>query len=291
MADKGAKIIIVTKKAKGHAAHHGGAWKVAYADFVTAMMALFMVLWLVSQTDQKTRQKLSEYFRTGLFSGAQSLVMGGTGVSEMGYLDAKGGPLQLEQKALGDSAAAVRAALKKAQKADPELAKIIARVDVRVTDNGLLIQILDGGDDLIFELSSAELKPKLKELLATMAPVLGRLPNHIQIHGHTDARPFPVSSGRSNWDLSFMRADTARKALEEHGMNPAQVAGVFAHGASSPYVPEDPLDPRNRRLTILAVAQGAEELVGRGIVPKRPLVPIQKTGMEKAAGPRQPSPI
>jgi chemotaxis protein MotB len=274
MADKGARVIIITKKAKGHAAHHGGAWKVAYADFVTAMMALFMVLWLLSQTDSVTKQKLSEYFRTGMFSGAPSIVMGGTGVTDSGFLDAKGGVLQFEQKTLLTGADAIKEALQAAKGTSEQMAVVMDRVDVQVTEQGLLIQILDGSDELLFGLSSAELKPRLQKLLELIAPALGKLDNDIQVHGHTDARPFPSGVNRSNWDLSFERANAARKVLEEFGLRPGQVSGVFAHGSSAPFVKDDPFSPKNRRLAILAVRRGAEDVVSRGVpsdrAPKTP---------------------
>jgi chemotaxis protein MotB len=290
MPDKGARVIIVTKKVKGHAAHHGGAWKVAYADFVTAMMALFMVLWLLSQTDSVTKQKLSEYFRTGMFSGAPSIVMGGTGVTDSGFLDAKGGVLQFEQKTLLTGADSVKEALQAAKGANEQLSAILDRVDVVVVDQGLLIQILDGSDELLFGLSSAEVKPRLQKLLEIIAPILGKLDNQIQLHGHTDARPFPSGTIRSNWDLSYERANAARKVLEEHGLRPGQVSGVFAHGSSSPYVKDDPFSPKNRRLAILAVRRGAEDAVARGAKakplpksePKRTKMLLKQPGAEKA---------
>lgn len=263
MADKGARVIIITKKAKGHG-HHGGAWKVAYADFVTAMMALFMVLWLLSQTDQVTKQKLSEYFRTGMFQGAPSVVMGGSGIQENGFLDTNAGVLQFEAKTLQSGADAITEALEAAKKANSELSGLIHQVDIQVNDLGLMIQILDGGDELLFDLSSSELKPKLKLLLALIAPILGKLNSQIQLHGHTDARPFPPGVNRTNWDLSYERANAARRELEDHGLVPGQVVGVFAHGASSPYVKDDPFNPKNRRLAILAVRRHAVAPATRG---------------------------
>lgn len=267
MADKGARVIIITKKPK-HNAAHGGAWKVAYADFVTAMMALFIVLWLLSQTDEITRQKLSEYFRTGMFSGAPALVMGGSGVSDGAFLDAKGGVLQFEQQSLLSGAEAVKEALMQAVKTNSELAGLMQDVDIKVTEQGLLIQILDGSQDLLFDLSSAELKPRLKKLLAAIAPVLGKLKNQIQVHGHTDGRPFPAGAGRSNWELSFDRANSARKILETQGLREKQLSGVFAHGSASLYIQKNPLDSRNRRLAILAVRRGAEDFAAKGVNPQ-----------------------
>ena len=281
MASRGSNVIIITKRAKA-AEHHGGAWKVAYADFVTAMMALFIVLWLLSQTDQSTRQKLSEYFRTGMFSGAPALVMGGSGVESNAFLDAQGGVMQMEQQTLQASANAVKKTLKVAASRDAELSALVKDIDVSVTEEGLLIQILDNGQDLLFDLSSAELKPRLKKLLETIAPVLEKLKNPIQIHGHTDARPYPAAAGRTNWELSFERANNARRIMETR-LSPGQLAGVFAHGSSSPYVKENPLDPRNRRLAILAMRRSAENAAAQG--GKTTMKSIQTTRTKVASHP------
>ena len=250
------KVIIIKKRAKGHA-QHGGAWKVAYADFVTAMMALFIVLWLVSQTDQETRQRLSEYFRTGMFSGAPALVMGGSGVNEKGFLDGKNGALELEYNSFKNSAINIEKSLRAAAAQRPELKKLHDQVEVTVTEQGLLIQIVDGNEDLLFDLSSAELKPELRALLETIAPPLAELDTPLQVHGYTDARPFPAGAARTNWDLSFARADNARRVLQVSGIREGQVTGVFAHADTDPRVPTDPFASENRRLTILAPSQAA----------------------------------
>jgi chemotaxis protein MotB len=268
----GGRVIIIKKKGKGHGGHHGGAWKVAYADFVTAMMAFFMVMWLLAQTDQTTRQQLSEYFRTGVFSGAPSVLNGGSGIQNKGYFDVVGqSQIQPEQMAFERVAAAVRAQMQRSMAEDPALKKLAQQLKVSVTEEGLLIQILDGtGDDLLFDRSSAELKPRLDELLAAIAPILGRLDNKIQVHGHTDAKPFPAGSNRSNWQLSFERADQARLVLERNGLNKGQVGGVFAHGSSALYDPKDPYAPENRRLAILAVRRGMEKYAAQGVPVKPP---------------------
>jgi chemotaxis protein MotB len=269
----GARVIIIKKKGKGHAAHHGGAWKVAYADFVTAMMAFFMVMWLLSQTDQSTRQQLSEYFRTGVFSGAPSVLNGGSGIQNKAYFDVVGqSSIQPEQANFERVAAAVRAAMQRQLSEDVRLQALAKQLKVSVTEEGLLIQILDGsGDDLLFDRSSADLKPRLTELLATIAPILGRLDNKIQIHGHTDAKPFPTGSNRSNWALSFERADSARLVLEKSGLKKGQVGGVFAHGSSALYNSKDPFAPENRRLAILAVRRGMETYAAQGVsAPPKP---------------------
>ena len=166
----GGRVIIIKKKGKGHGGHHGGAWKVAYADFVTAMMAFFMVMWLLAQTDQQTRQQLSEYFRTGVFSGAPSVLNGGSGIQNKAYFDVVGqSSIQPETQAFERVAAAVRAAMQRSMAEDPTMKKLAQQLKVSVTEEGLLIQILDGsGDDLLFDRSSVELKPRLEELLAAM---------------------------------------------------------------------------------------------------------------------------
>ena len=261
----GPRIVIIKKVVKGHAAHHGGAWKVAYADFVTAMMALFMVLWLLSQTDQETRTELSEYFRTGVFSGAPSILNGGSGIQAKAFFDVVGAShTQPEQVMFERVSLAVRAQLTQMAGEDAQLKQASDQIKVSVTEEGLLIQILDGGQNLLFDLSSAELKPKLIDILSRIAPVLARLDNQIQVHGHTDARPFPAGSGRSNWQLSFERADRARAVLEKSGLRAGQVSGVFAHGATALVKPDDPFAPENRRLSILAVRRGMERMAARG---------------------------
>ena len=261
----GPRIIIIKKKGKGHAAHHGGAWKVAYADFVTAMMALFMVLWLLSQTDQETRTELSDYFRTGVFTGAPSVLNGGSGIQSKGFFDVVGSAhTQPEQVNFERVSLAVRAQLTELAGQDAQVKQLKESIKVSVTEEGLLIQILDGGQNLLFDLSSSELKPKLIEILQLIAPILARLDNQIQVHGHTDARPFPSGSGRSNWQLSFERADRARAVLEKSGLREGQVSGVFAHGATALMNTNEPFAAENRRLSILAVRKGMEKVAARG---------------------------
>jgi chemotaxis protein MotB len=245
---------------------------VAYADFVTAMMAFFMVMWLLAQTDQQTRQQLSEYFRTGVFSGAPSVLNGGSGIQNKAYFDVVGqSSIQPESQAFERVAAAVRAAMQRSMSEDPALKKLAQQLKVSVTEEGLLIQILDGsGDDLLFDRSSSELKPRLDQLLAAIAPILGRLDNKIQVHGHTDAKPFPAGSNRSNWQLSFERADAARLVLEKNGLTKGQIGGVFAHGSSALYNAKDAFAPENRRLAILAVRRGMETYAAQGVNAKAP---------------------
>jgi chemotaxis protein MotB len=248
MADDAKPVIIRRVKKAGHAAHHGGAWKVAYADFVTAMMALFMVLWLLTQADMKLRQQIAQYFRDqGVLSGGMAI---NTEVTVAIML------VQGEEEHLKAQKKAIEQALQQAAKEDPQLGLVTDRVIVQVTDQGLSIQVVDKGKDLLFDLSSAELKPTLVELLKRLAEQLGRLPNHVQVGGHTDGRPFPANVAMTNWELSAARANAARRILEANGLWAGQITRVIGYADSEPLVPENPLADENRRLSILAQRNG-----------------------------------
>lgn len=246
----GANVIIIKKKGKGHGGAHGGAWKVAYADFVTAMMALFMVMWLLAQTDKELQKEISEYFRTGVFSGAPSILEGGSGLLDKGFVDVQGDDVEANVQVNAD---AIKAAIQKAIAGDAALAGMQNAVQVQVTADGLLITFTDSKEDLLFDLSSSSLKRPLIKVLEGIAPMLIRTGYRLRIQGHTDARPFPLGSARSNWSLSFERADQARRVLELKGFPNDRLVGVFAHGASAPIDPTDPKSAANRRLSILAL--------------------------------------
>lgn len=246
----GANVIIIKKKGKGHGGAHGGAWKVAYADFVTAMMALFIVLWLLAQTDKELQKEISEYFRTGVFSGAPSILEGGSGLLDKGYVDVQGNDVEANVQVNAD---AIREAIRASIDADPGLAGMQDAVQVTVTGDGLLITFTDSSEDLLFDLSSSALKRPLIKVLEGMAPMLTKTGYRLRIQGHTDARPFPTGSVRSNWSLSFERADQARRVMELKGFPDERLVGVFAHGASAPLDPKDPKGAANRRLSILAL--------------------------------------
>jgi chemotaxis protein MotB len=246
----GPNVIIIKKKSKGHGGAHGGAWKVAYADFVTAMMALFMVMWLLAQTDKELQKEISEYFRTGVFSGAPSILEGGSGLLEKGFVDVQGEDVEPNVQMNAD---AIKAVIQSSILNDPALAGMQNAVQVTVTADGLLITFTDSKEDLLFDLSSSSLKRPLIKVLEGIAPMLKQTGYRLRIQGHTDARPFPLSSVRSNWSLSFERADQARRVLELAGFPDSKLVGVFAHGASAPLDPKDPKAPANRRLSILAL--------------------------------------
>jgi chemotaxis protein MotB len=246
----GPNVIIIKKKGKGHGGAHGGAWKVAYADFVTAMMALFIVLWLLAQTDKELQKEISEYFRTGVFSGAPSILEGGSGLLDKGWVDVQGDDIEPNIQVNAD---AIKSAIQSSIAGDPGLAGMQDAVRVTVSSDGVLITFTDSGEDLLFDLSSSSLKKPLIKVLEGIAPMLTKTGYRLRIQGHTDARPFPTGSVRSNWSLSFERADQARRVLELKGFPDERLVGVFAHGASAPLDPAEPKAAANRRLSILAL--------------------------------------
>jgi chemotaxis protein MotB len=259
MAEDAKPVIIKRIKKAGHAAHHGGAWKVAYADFVTAMMALFMVLWLLTQADMKLRQQIAQYFRD------QGVLTGGMAITNEMQPAKSREPkvvandiviVQGEEEHLEAQKKAIEQALHEAAKQDEGLAKLEGQVIVQVTPQGLSIQVVDKGKELLFDLSSAALKPPLVALLKRLGEQLGTLPNHIQVGGHTDARPFPPNAATTNWELSTERANAARRVLEQSGLWPGQINRVIGYADSEPIVPERPLADENRRLSILAERNG-----------------------------------
>src|SRR5688500_6497205 len=167
----GTNVVIIKKKGKRHGGAHGGAWKVAYADFVTAMMALFIVLWLLAQTDKELQKEISEYFRTGVFSGAPSILEGGSGLLDKGFVDVQGDEVEPNVQANAD---AIREAIRTAIAADTGLAGMQDAVQVTVTGDGLLITFTDSSEDLLFDLSSSSLKQPLIKVLEGIAPMLGK---------------------------------------------------------------------------------------------------------------------
>jgi len=270
VSQNGTKVIIIRKKAKGHPAHHGGAWKVAYADFVTAMMALFIVLWLLTQTDQASRARIAQYFRTGVLPGG-SLVHGETAGSNPPmavnvFTDPVPGRGK-ETKQLSELTKAVTKMLGQVTQ-DPSLTGLAEHVEVKMVDDGALIELVDGGDNFLFSLASSELKPSAVLFLERLAPLLGTVPNKIEIHGHTDARPFDRLARKNNWDLSYERANRARIVLSENGLRSGQINAVLAHADSALYNPDKPYAPENRRLSILVVRQSRlAEREGRAPAP------------------------
>ena len=228
--------IVIRKKKVGHAGHHGGAWKVAYADFVTAMMALFIVLWLTS-ADEKVKEAVSAYFNNPTGPGKLTgLAAAGAGHS---VNMAKEEMSKLQQK------------IQEAMAQAPDFKNLKDHVEITITADGLRIELLETEAGMFFESGKAVPTGSGSELLQILASELGKMPNSMLIEGHTDAKPFASDQGYSNWELSADRANSARKLMQAHGLRPEQIQQVRGYADRQLRHPEDPNNPSNRRISMI----------------------------------------
>ncbi|MGB0064675.1 MAG: flagellar motor protein MotB [Terracidiphilus sp.] len=235
-----AQPIIVIKKKSGHGGHHGGAWKVAYADFVTAMMALFIVLWLTSQSDA-VKKAVAGYFNDP--RGLATLLgttLSGTGSGTAVVVDPN-------QKQLQD----LKEKLEKEIQANKELQKLIKQIEITITPEGLRIELLETKNGTFYQSGSAQLSSNGQELVALLGTELKTLPNKLLIEGHTDAAQYSQDANYSNWELSADRANSARRLLQSDGVRRDQVTQVRGFADQMLRVKNNPYDPSNRRITIL----------------------------------------
>ncbi|MGD0829532.1 MAG: flagellar motor protein MotB [Terracidiphilus sp.] len=237
MAAKPIQPIIVIKRKGGHAGHHGGAWKVAYADFVTAMMSLFIVLWLMGSSE-KVKRAVAGYFNDPKGTGSQlGTTMTGTGATVSQITDD-----QLEK---------LKEKIEAEIKARKDLQKLSKQIEITITPEGLRIELIEGKDGTFYEIGSARLSSSGQELLALLGEALKSLPNSLLIEGHTDATPYASDTGYSNWDLSADRANSARRLLQQDGVRDNQVTQVRGYADQMLRVKDNPTDPSNRRISIL----------------------------------------
>lgn len=231
-----ARPIVILKKKGGHGGHHGGAWKVAYADFVTAMMALFIVLWLLNSSKQ-IQVAVGGYFKdpTGSSKKVGSNMQGG---GENFVLTRDNMPKLKEQ---------LQTAIK--QMADFE--KLKSHIDMTVTAEGLRIELSESASGTFFNSGSAKLNADGAELLITLAQELAGLPNKLSIEGHTDSQPYAPSATYSNWELSADRANAARRVMQAHGIRPDQITQVRGFADQRLRKADAPLDPANRRISVI----------------------------------------
>jgi chemotaxis protein MotB len=252
---KNAPVIIIKKK-RGHGhGHHGGAWKVAYADFVTAMMAFFLVMWIVGQS-KAVKAGVAGYFRNpGVLENERSngiLPGGDEGVSANAppKLDADKAGAEGnadERKMLQKKADALRALLART----PEFKDLQKQIEIQLTKEGLRIELIESSEALFFDTGSASLKADTVRLLGVIAKELGALKNSVIIEGHSDSRRYSTSGIYTNWELSADRANAARRAMEDNGLHPHQVSEVRGYADTRLRVPGDPLDAQNRRVSII----------------------------------------
>jgi chemotaxis protein MotB len=261
MKPEESRVRIVKKRGHGDG-HHGGAWKVAYADFVTTMMALFIVLWIIS-TNTAVKEGIAQYFKNpGAFKEGRvaSLAAGGAGV-----LPAEAPPPAKEEDTEGD--AKEERALREAAGQIKDLTKkgggfedLRNQIRIEITPEGLRIELMERDGLSFFELGSAVLVHPLKPLLEKLQVILGELPNPIAIEGHTDSRRYHHQKGYSNWELSVDRANSARRVLEAAGLPADRTERVVGHADRVPLVASDLTHASNRRITILVRRQ---HLAGR----------------------------
>jgi chemotaxis protein MotB len=249
MDDHNTPVRIIVKKKKVHGGHHGGAWKVAYADFVTAMMALFIVLWIIGQSSN-VKGAIAAYFKEpGVFKHTTNR----TG----GILDGSSGPIPARTETITGELEKLKLEGKKIEDAiaaTPTFDRFKDKVQIQVTKDGLRIELVENSTGLFFDIGSARIKPEAIQLLKLVAKEIGRLPNSIIIEGYTDARPYETPN-YSNWELSTDRANTARKILEENGVKKDQIIGVKGFADRNLKIPDKPFDFANRRVSILVEVQ------------------------------------
>ena len=250
----GGQPIIVKRKKASHHGHHGGAWKVAYADFVTAMMAFFLVMWLVGQS-KAIKSAVAGYFRDpGIFDQARSdgPIAGGDlklapEAAPKNEAASGDGMAESERAALEETARRIRQRIADS----PDLRALGKQIEITVTRDGLRIELVDAETQTFFASGSAALAAGTEKVLQLIARELGALKNSILVEGHTDSRPYAVTDIYSNWELSADRANAARRVMERSGLHDGQVRGVRGYADRQLRVAESPLDPRNRRVSVV----------------------------------------
>lgn len=227
--------IIIKKRPAPHT-HHGGAWKVAYADFVTAMMALFIVLWLLT-SNEKVRQAVGGYFRDPI----------GMGKNPGTSMEGTGRDLSM----LKEDMSGLKEKLKSVIKVIPHFEQMKGNVEITITEEGLRIELIENSQGMFFESGKPQPTAFGKELLMALAKELGKIPNKILIEGHTDATPYQASADYTNWELSTDRANAARRLMESSGLTPHQVAQVRGYADQELRNKKNAEDPSNRRVSLI----------------------------------------
>ncbi|HOY87957.1 MAG TPA: flagellar motor protein MotB [Methylotenera sp.] len=286
MAEELKKTIIVKKIKKGGGGHHGGAWKIAYADFVTAMMAFFLLMWLLGSTSKAQKAGISDYFKTPLMVaikntggpavGASDSIMKDTGGKD---ITKKQGQVKPDDGSKGKEKSVdikeAEEAMKKAETAkleelkekmekaisdSPELSKFKNQLLMDLTSEGLRVQIVDEQNRPMFNSSKADMQPYAKKILQEIGKVLNGVNNKVSLSGHTDAVPYAGGeAGYSNWELSSDRANASRREMISGGMDESKIVRVVGLGSASLFDKDNPFNPTNRRISIIVMNKQAEE--------------------------------
>ena len=268
---KNQQPIIITRKRKKHKhAHHGGTWKIAYADFMTAMMAFFLVMWLLSQSTDMERELIADYFRMPLNvalsqgnknSLSDSVIPGGGDdlIKQQGEVS-KGKLDDFKKQRMHQSLKQAKAKLQQMIETDPRLNNFKSNLLLTLTNDGLLIQITDSENRPMFKVGSERPESYMNGILQALVPLLNELPNKLSLTGHTDALPYTGGDGGyGNWELSSGRANAARRMLVMAGLSDERFLRVIGTGSRMLLDDIAPTDPRNRRISILVLSATKEQ--------------------------------
>ena len=322
MSDDSQQPIVVKRIKKGGGAAHGGAWKIAYADFVTAMMAFFLLMWLLGSTTKGDLKGIADYFQTplkvALFGGSgsgdsSSVVQGGGEDLSRAYGQVKRGDTPAEKKTINlqrlkEDAARVeqekvertkletlKSELEALIEATPTLKQFKNQLLLDLTTEGLRIQVVDEKNRPMFDSASSELKPYTRDILREIGKALNKVENRISLSGHTDATPYAGGDrGFGNWELSTNRANASRRELVAGGMVDSKMIRVVGLASTVLYNKEDPHNPINRRISIVVLNKRTEEAILRdGSVPDAPesdgVAGVPETDEAGAAPPSPPA--
>ncbi len=242
MADE--QPIIVIKKKSGHGGHHGGAWKVAYADFVTAMMSLFIVLWLMNSTPKAVQEEIAGYFNDPKGTAAKK--------------GSEGKPIPKESKEAKEAKNkkdmdALKDQLLRAIADVNLLNELKKQIEITLTAEGLRVELIEDQKGTFFESGSARPTPALQQILKVLAGRLKALPNRMSIEGHTDAAPYANQTVYGNWELSTDRANVARREMQEDGIRANQISQVRGFADQQLHIPDKPFDAANRRVSLVVL--------------------------------------
>lgn len=273
--EKDVPVRIVKKKGH-HGGHHGGAWKVAYADFVTAMMALFIVLWILAQGETVTKAVASYFKDPGAFETTRGSVLPDVSGNQ-GNTPVQINPLDQQKAMLQAMANSIRQELAKL----PDYQDLAKQVDIQIVKEGLRFELLETPDSFYFAIGTANLNPEKMPILATITGQISKIPNKVVLEGHTDSRQYPSALGYTNFELSADRANAARRFMVAKGFPPDQIEEVRGYADSRLRNTGDPLDASNRRISILIKFQ--ETLVSP--------INLDEAGLPPAAPLSQPGPV
>ncbi len=264
--------IVVRRPAPSGGGHHGGGWKIAYADFMTAMMAFFLVMWLLSNASPKQREGIAEHFRMPLAvalsggekSSTSASVIPGGGMDPSSKIDGEVQRADAEEEADADRLASMKEKLDQLIENSPAFKQFRSQILIDITTEGLRLQIVDSENRPMFDLASAQLVPHMRAILREIGPALGELPNRITLSGHTDAIVY-TNGDRSygNWELSADRANASRRELVIGGMAENKVLRVVGLADSMHLDQAAPRNPINRRISIIVLNHRTQQQIER----------------------------